>query len=487
MPVISVIKYEGKNDVFAYKHEMEDFNAGSQLIVHESQEAVFFRDGRALDKFGSGKYTLETESLPLMKGFFKKVADGPSQFHAEVYFINLTTIMGVKWGTDSKVRMFDPATGLHLELGAFGEFNIRVSDSGKVLLKLVGTELGLKKEDIIGGGTGYSSGSVTGRFRALVMTKVKSFLPKAIRENNIDILEVDEHLDEISEYIRNQLNTVFESYGLTLPEFFITNIATPDDDPNFRKMKEQHAARYLKVQEQRILQAEAEARKGVKLVEAETAAEVKIIGVKAEEEATRRMAYAEAEKTRAQGLAEADTERAKGLAKAEYMRAQGFTYQQETQREIGVAVASNEGGGGGGAGSAISGVVQAGVGIGAAVAVGKATVGAVSGVMNDVMNPDAVNQPAPGGAANAGWKCPACGQDGNTGKFCANCGSPKPVVESGWKCPNCGQEGNVGKFCANCGTPRPQAQLPETWKCPACGQEGNTGKFCSNCGAKKEG
>ena len=143
MAVIDVIKYEGDNSTFVFKHPAEDFNTGSQLIVHESQEAIFFRDGKALDRFGSGKYTLETESMPMMKSFFKKVAGGPSQFHAEVYFVNLATIMAVKWGTDSKVRMYDPATGLHLEIGAFGEFNIRVSDTGKVLLKLVGTELGI--------------------------------------------------------------------------------------------------------------------------------------------------------------------------------------------------------------------------------------------------------------------------------------------------------------------------------------------------------
>ena len=107
MAIIDVIKYEGGNDTFVYKHPTEDFNSGTQLIVHESQEAVFFRDG---------KYTLDTESLPLMKRFFKAIAGGPSQFHAEVYFVNLTTIMGVKWGTDSKVRMYDSASGLHLEI-----------------------------------------------------------------------------------------------------------------------------------------------------------------------------------------------------------------------------------------------------------------------------------------------------------------------------------------------------------------------------------
>lgn len=438
MPIFNVIKYEGNNDAFVYKHECEDFNTGSQLIVHESQEAVFFRDGKAMDRFGAGKYTLDTESLPLMKGFFKVMAGGPSQFHSEVYFVNLSTIMGVKWGTDTKIRMYDPASGLHVELGAFGEFNIKVIDSGKVLLKLVGTELGLNKEDILGS-SGYTKSSASGKFRGLVMTKVKSFLPKAIRENSIDILEVDEHLDEISSYIRNEINSALDSYGLALTEFFVTNIDTPDDDPNYRRLKQQHAERYLKIQEERIKQAEAEARRERMMVEAETEADVKLVGVKAEEESIRRMAYAEAERTRAEGLAKADA-----------MKAQGYSYAQETQREIGVAIASNEGGATG-IGSAMSGVVQAGVGIGAAVSVGKATVGAMNGVMSDVMNP---NGAVPSQTKQDGWDCPNCGSKGNDGKFCKDCGFKKPEANLTWKCPSCGTDGNDGKFCKNCGAKR---------------------------------
>lgn len=479
MNMIDVIKYEGDNKTFVYKHPTEDFNTGSQLIVHESQEAVFLRNGKALDRFGAGKYTLETESLPLMKGFFKKIAGGPSQFHAEVYFINMATIMGVKWGTDTKIRMFDPATGLHLEIGAYGEFNIRVADPGKIMLKLVGTELGLTREDIVGG-TGYSTASVTGRFRALIMTKVKSIVPKAIRENNIDILEVDEHLSELSDYIRSELNKTFDSYGLYLPEFFVTAIDTPDNDPNFRRLKQQHAERYLRIQEERIKKEEAEARKERVLLEAQTNADVKIVGVKAEEETIRRMAYANAEVERAQGLAEADVIKAKGLAKAEGMKAQGYTYAQETQREIGVAVASNESGGGaGGIGGAMSGVVQTGIGIGAAVAVGKATSNAMTGVMGDLANPAPIqNHPT------SGWKCPVCGHEHNHGKFCEDCGNKKPEVPSTWECPVCGHKGNHGKFCEDCGAKKPED--PTSWTCPKCGHKGNTGKFCGECGAKME-
>ena len=66
----SVIKYEGDNETLVWKHPIEDFNMGSQLIVHESQEAIFFRDGQALDLFGPGRYTLETQQLPILEKLF---------------------------------------------------------------------------------------------------------------------------------------------------------------------------------------------------------------------------------------------------------------------------------------------------------------------------------------------------------------------------------------------------------------------------------
>lgn len=81
------------------------------------------------------------------------------------------------------------------------------------------------------------------------------------------------------------------------------------------------------------------------------------------------------------------------------------------------------------------------------------------------------------------WDCEACGQTGNTGKFCTNCGQPKPQDEH-WDCPACGQAGNTANFCTNCGQPRP---LDAHWNCPACGQTGNTGNFCGICGQPRPG
>ncbi len=190
----SIIKYEGDNDTLVWKHPIEDFNLGSQLIVHESQEAVFFRDGQALDTFGPGRYTLETQQLPILEKLYKLPTDTDGTFHSEVYFINKTVQMAIKWGTPDKVRFIDPLTSTPLELGASGEMNIAVDNGRKLLIKLVGTMKGISWGD----GSGFTK-SLQSSFRPLIVNAVKTNLPAVIKQNEIDILEIDEKLDLISE------------------------------------------------------------------------------------------------------------------------------------------------------------------------------------------------------------------------------------------------------------------------------------------------
>ena len=460
----SIIKYEGDGDTLVWKHPIEDFNLGSQLIVHESQEAIFFRDGQALDAFGAGRYTLETQQLPMLEKLYKLPTDTEGTFHSEVYFINMATQMGVKWGTDSKVRLFDPTSGLHVELGASGEFNIRVVNARKLLLRVVGTTSTLRQEDLLGGGKGF--------FRAMVMTQVKSYLAAAIREKGISVLEIDERLMELSEALREKINPRLAEYGLEMAEFFVSRVVTPDDDPNFRRMKEQFAEQYLGVRQEEIRRREAEAAARRKAVEAQTAAQMKIIG-----------AQGEAEALKIQKQAEAEAYRMKAAAEAEEMRMKGYTYQQETARQVGLEAMQNGiTGNGGGAVGGLGDLAGLGVTLGA--------MGSVVGMTKDALNPvmDAAAQMgrAVGGAvAPNGWDCPECGQKGIASNFCPNCGHKRPAPDMGWDCPECGQKGIASNFCPNCGRKRP---APDTgWTCPDCGQKGIVSNFCPNCGKKREG
>lgn len=460
----SVIKYEGDNETLVWKHPIEDFNFGSQLIVHESQEAIFFRDGQALDLFGAGRYTLETQQLPLLEKVYHLPSDTEGTFHSEVYYVNLATQMGIKWGTDSKVRLFDPASGLHIELGASGEFSVRVIDSRRLLLKVVGTTGGLAQSDIMGGGSGK------GFFRAMVMTQVKSYLAQAIRESGISVLEIDERLMELSEALRVKLNVRLAEYGLTLPEFFVSRVVTPDDDPNFRRMKQQFAEQYLNVRQEQIRKNIAVAEAERKAVEAQTAAQMKIIGAQGDAEALKIQKQAEAEAYRMQAAAE-----------AEEMRMKGYTYQQETARQVGLEAMQNGiTGNGGGAMGGLGDLAGLGITLGAMGSVVNMTKDALHPVMDTASQMGQAIGGAISGSADT-WDC-ACGNKGITAKFCGECGAKKPEPKTGWDCPECGTKNISSKFCPECGCKKPEE--PKGWNC-ACGATNIMSKFCPECGAKK--
>ena len=177
MELSSIIKYEGDNSTFVWKHPKEDFNTHSQLIVHESQEAVFFLNGQPLDLFGSGRYTLETANIPILQKLRNIPTGGVSPFHCEVYFINKVEQMAIRWGTDSKVQYIEPVYGFPLSIGANGEMSLRVQDSKRLLVNLVGTERDLSQERLVS------------YFRAFLMTKVKTYIAQVIKTKAINITE----------------------------------------------------------------------------------------------------------------------------------------------------------------------------------------------------------------------------------------------------------------------------------------------------------
>lgn len=482
--LLAVIKYEGDNNTLVWKHPREDYTLGSQLIVHESQEAVFFRDGQALDLFGPGRYTLETQKLPLLGALYRLPTGGDEPFHSEVYFVNQTTQMGVKWGTDSKVRLFDPASGLHIEIGASGEFNIRVTDSRRLLVKVVGTADSLGQNELLGTGGGH------GIIRALVMTQVKSYLAQTIKESGINILEIDERLMDLSTALRDKINAGIQDYGLDLPEFFVSRIVTPDDDPNYRKLKDQFAQQHLLVREEQIRKIEAEAAAERKAVEAETQARMKMIS-----------ARGDAEALKIQKAAEAEAHVMQAEAEAAEMRMKGFTYQQETARQVGLEAMKNGIAGSGGGGGGIGEIAGLGVALGA--------MGGLAGMTREAMEPlfgapasapagdlwdctcgkkgiasrfcPECGSPRPSAGSADVWDC-ACGAKNITSKFCPECGRKHPEPSPGWDCA-CGKKGITSKFCPECGAKRPEA--PETWDC-SCGHTGNRGAFCEECGKRKE-
>ncbi len=484
----SIIKYEGDNSTLIWKHPIEDFNYGSQLIVHESQEAIFFRDGQALDLFGPGRYTLETQQLPLLEKVYQLPTDTEGTFHSEIYFINKTVQMAMKWGTPEKVRFIDPLTGTPLELGVSGEMNIQVSDSRAMLVKLVGTMKGISWED----GPGFSK-SLQSSFRPLIANIVKTNLPSVIKGEAIDLLEIDEKLDVISASLHEKLLPGFEEYGLTVPQFYVTHVVLPEDDPNFKRIRELHTITL----QTRIIQAQAT----VKTAEAQsetlyrTAQEQSKAAIEAahrESELQRQLTETEIAKREAErkiiaAQAEAQSQRIAGLTEAEIMQAKGYTQKDVLQAEVQKAYAEGIGnmgssGSGGGGGSIVGDMLGLGIGMAAAGAMAPQLGSIMQGFQNTEQsqqdnNPQ--NNPAQSGGDT--WDC-SCGEKNLRGNFCMSCGARRPEKRFGWDC-TCGQRGINGNFCPNCGAKKPESDT-EIWDC-ICGNKRIIGNFCPNCGKKR--
>ena len=335
--IAEIIKYEGDNSTFIWKHPCEDFNILTQLIVHESQEAIFFMNGQALDLFGPGRYTLETENIPKIGKVLNRTTGDKTPFHCEVYFINKAEQMAIKWGTDSKVQYVDPTYGFPISIGASGEMSLRAEDSRKLLVKLVGTENYLGQQQLIG------------FFRAFLMTRVKTYIAQVIKANAINIFEIDENLTAFSENIHKLLIPDFADYGIALERFFVTNIVKPDGDRQYEKFKELHFRQYADI-------AEATLRQKTDLIYAQTEAQKVVIDSQAQA-----------------------TKRAQ----------EGYTYAQERGFDVAEKVAQNE---------AVGQFTNMGVGLGTMAGVGGAVGGvvgnAVGGALQAASEPAQPTQPA---------------------------------------------------------------------------------------------
>jgi membrane protease subunit (stomatin/prohibitin family) len=188
-----------------------EIKLGAQLVVRESQAAVFFRDGRALDTFGPGRHTLTTLNVPLLTKALSLPLGGKSPFRAEVYFVNLKTFVSQKWGTMEPILFRDSELAM-VRLRAFGMYAFRISNPQVFLNTIVGTlpELG--------------TDAVADFFRGFIVNQVADFLGAHLST----ILDLAQYYAELSTGVQARLITDFEKYGVTLSDFRILSISPPD-------------------------------------------------------------------------------------------------------------------------------------------------------------------------------------------------------------------------------------------------------------------
>ena len=376
--IVSVIKYEGDNSTFIWKHPCEDFNTSSQLIVHESQEAILFLNGQALDLFGPGRHTLETENIPILRHLINIPTGGVSAFHCEVYFINKVEQMAIRWGTDSKVQYVEPTYKFPISIGASGEMSLCVEDSRKLLVKLVGTERVLDHQQL------------TNYFRGILMAKVKTYIAQTMRAKAINIFEIDENLETFSADIQQKLVLDFLDYGVQLKRFYVTTVVKPNGDPQYEKFKELYFRQYADI-------AEAKLKQQSDVIYAQTEAQKVIIASQAQ--ATKRMQ-------------------------------EGYTYQQERGFDVAQDAAQNE---------SVGQFSSMGIGMGMMASVGGMVGGVVSDAFAGISGQTTENcfcdQCGAKLTSNAEF-CDECGAPQEIQNTCVKCGFK--FIKSGKFCPKCG-------------------------------------------------
>lgn len=226
MAIIEVVKYDGKENVFAWKYPNNELGTWTQLIVNEAQEAVLFSGGQAFDVFTAGRHTLDTLNIPFLNKIINLPFGGRSPFTAEVWFVNKAYSMDVKWGTPTPIQLQDPKYNIFLQVRSYGQFAVNIIDSKKFLIKLVGTLQEFNRENL------------HNYFRGLYVTKAKDAISSYIIKKRISLLEINSYLEELSDHISEKIAPTFYEYGIGISNFYVNDINIPEDDSSVIKLRE---------------------------------------------------------------------------------------------------------------------------------------------------------------------------------------------------------------------------------------------------------
>ena len=213
---MQVIQYQdptGRTMVARYpENGTAPIQLGSQLIVEESQQAVFLRDGKALDTFGPGRHTLATQNLPLLTRLLGLPFDGKSPFQAAVFFVSSQTFLDLKWGTKEPVVFRDKELAM-VRLRAFGKFAVRVVNPQLFVNTVVGTI-----------GT-YTTDGVESYFKDVIVSRLNDLLG----ENLESIFDLPKVYDELGMGLKSRVSDDFSKYGIELVDLFLGAITPPQE------------------------------------------------------------------------------------------------------------------------------------------------------------------------------------------------------------------------------------------------------------------
>lgn len=230
MAIIDVLKYDGPTDVLIWKwrpeaggKREEELRLGTQLVVNESQEAIFYKGGKALDIFGPGTHTLKTKNLPLISKIVGLGFGGDSPFKAEVYFVNKAVAMDTKWGLQP-FNLVEPNFQVPIPVSARGSFAIKIGETRTFVTQVVGT-----MPDV-------DSNLIQKYFKGLITENVKDAVGTIAREQEISPVALETIVKQVSDAVKSIISQKMEKYGIVLDIFAIEALPLIDDDPLVKKV-----------------------------------------------------------------------------------------------------------------------------------------------------------------------------------------------------------------------------------------------------------
>jgi membrane protease subunit (stomatin/prohibitin family) len=212
---IEIIEWvDDSRDTMVYRFPVyaKEIKNGAKLVVREGQAAVFIREGQLADVMSPGTYTLDTKNLPLLSTLLGWKYGFESPFKCEVYFVATRQFTDLKWGTQNPIMMRDADFGV-VRLRAFGSYAVRITDPGRFLKEIVGTD-GL-----------FETAEISNYLRDMLLQGFAT----GLGTSKIAALDLAANYKEIGNNLTADINQDFGQHGLTLTRFLISNISVPPE------------------------------------------------------------------------------------------------------------------------------------------------------------------------------------------------------------------------------------------------------------------
>ena len=530
-----VRRIDDSRHLIAWKYEEEDFAQGAVIIVHESQRALFLKNGKLEKILEPGEYELDPSKLPFLQSMISRFRGTVPCIHAQIYFADLTVRMATKWGCGD-IQLREPKTGVPITIGVHGQMNYQLDPDhvDSFVREVMGTRGALDEMTLLS------------FFREKILAVVRNNLAAQISEKNVDLMDISRYQVELSDAMMPLVVGEMKKYGISVREFYIVNFNL--DDENLRKLRDLASAP--------IEGMELDVQTGMKLKRLDAEEQIRLRQAAVDSKVKLQQQLADLESQRLDGLSKTEATRveverqkllleirkAEAEADAYSRQVQGYTWQEEQgvsmeQKRMDAAVEVAEKGGegfqkavserymGAGSGGVIPGAPvnpmyggypagmygngMYGNGMYGNGMYGNAMYGSQGWPQAAGMNGAGAGQNPPYGAGQnpsyGAGQNPSYGAGMNAnpgqgyGGMYPNAGYPgaagmpawqqnmngaeqgTPADADVWVCPGCGQNVFGGKFCNNCGAQRPTPQGQDSWTC-SCGKINLGGRFCNGCG-----